>query len=247
MPATPSTAWRSPPPTSAGAGVSARHSWRHRSEGGFDARRYDVAALPEADAKAFVAAIHYSGTHPAVGLSTGPGWPVWLLGDGGAGRRAWLGQLQRPGAAAPCRDQASDATYLGRTLPRRVLLPDGRVLSERAQSKLRNDERGHGYAERELVRFGAPPQPPGEAGDAWLRGARRAAHGRQVLHGGNHRYAFRLSARRRLVAIGLSAAAYPRRWLRGRPLSWLPWRPALAVRLRLLRMNGGHPAAPAGA
>ena len=31
-----------------------RHSWRHRSEGGFDARRYDVAARSEADAKAFI-------------------------------------------------------------------------------------------------------------------------------------------------------------------------------------------------
>jgi hypothetical protein len=33
---------------------------------------------------------------------------------------------------------------------------------------------------------------------------------RSVLHGGNHRYAFRRGARRRLVAVGLAAAAYPK-------------------------------------
>jgi hypothetical protein len=38
-----------------------RHSWRHRSEGGFDASRYDVALLAESEARTFVEANHYSG------------------------------------------------------------------------------------------------------------------------------------------------------------------------------------------
>jgi len=42
-----------------------RHSWRHRSDGGFDPDRYRVAPIEEATAKAFVTAHHYSGTYPA--------------------------------------------------------------------------------------------------------------------------------------------------------------------------------------
>lgn len=42
-----------------------RHSWRHRSEGGFDSRRYSVGPLAELDAKRFVVRHHYSGTFPA--------------------------------------------------------------------------------------------------------------------------------------------------------------------------------------
>lgn len=42
-----------------------RQSWRHLSEGGFDATRYVVEPVPEADAKAFVVARHYSRSYPA--------------------------------------------------------------------------------------------------------------------------------------------------------------------------------------
>ncbi|MGW6145873.1 hypothetical protein ACWFR4_49090, partial [Streptomyces sp. NPDC055140] len=42
-----------------------RHSWRHLSEGGFDARRYAVEMLPEKAAKNFVVGHHYSGTFPS--------------------------------------------------------------------------------------------------------------------------------------------------------------------------------------
>ncbi|MEU9158487.1 hypothetical protein AB0D59_50200 [Streptomyces sp. NPDC048417] len=38
-------------------------SWRHVSEGGFDARCYAVEPLPEEDAKAFVLQHHYSASH----------------------------------------------------------------------------------------------------------------------------------------------------------------------------------------
>ncbi|CCK24436.1 hypothetical protein BN159_0057 [Streptomyces davaonensis JCM 4913] len=40
-------------------------SWRHVSEGGFDARRYTVEPLPEEEAKAFVLAHHYSASYPS--------------------------------------------------------------------------------------------------------------------------------------------------------------------------------------
>ncbi|MEV6683393.1 hypothetical protein AB0N09_42065 [Streptomyces erythrochromogenes] len=48
-----------------------RHSWRHLSEGGFDARRYLVELIPERLAKAFVLEHHYSGSFPAARLSFG--------------------------------------------------------------------------------------------------------------------------------------------------------------------------------
>ena len=118
--------------------------------------------------------------------------------------------MSPPATSAPF-TKASNAAYLGRTTSRRVrLLPDGRLLSERALSRIRGEERGHAYAERELVRFGARPRRPGEPACDWLRGALRAAGVRPVLHGGNHSYAFRLGAGRRLVAKGLPAAAYPK-------------------------------------
>jgi hypothetical protein len=46
-------------------------SWRHRSEGGFDATRYDVAPIAEAEARAYVVQHHYSGSYPAARLRYG--------------------------------------------------------------------------------------------------------------------------------------------------------------------------------
>lgn len=125
-------------------------------------------------------------------------------------RRTAAGELVFPGHIGTIY-QASNAEYLGRTTPRRILLlPDGRVLSERAPSKVRGDEQGQAYLERQLVLFGARARRPGEAGAAWLRDALPAAGGRSIVHRGNHRYAFRVGARRRLVAVGLPAAANPK-------------------------------------
>src|SRR5262245_57523978 len=42
-----------------------RHSWVHRRDGGFDARRYRVADLPESDARSFVEAHHCARSWPA--------------------------------------------------------------------------------------------------------------------------------------------------------------------------------------
>lgn len=49
-----------------------QHSWRHRSEGGFDRSRYDVAPIAgDTTASAFVLAHHYSGTYPSARLRYG--------------------------------------------------------------------------------------------------------------------------------------------------------------------------------
>lgn len=47
------------------------HSWRHRSDGGFDSSRYEAAAIDELGAKEFVIAHHYSGSVPASRLRIG--------------------------------------------------------------------------------------------------------------------------------------------------------------------------------
>ncbi len=48
-----------------------RHTWRHASQGGFDADLYDVVPLDESVARAFVTRHHYSGTYPAGRLAYG--------------------------------------------------------------------------------------------------------------------------------------------------------------------------------
>lgn len=108
--------------------------------------------------------------------------------------------------------QASNAEYLGRTGSRRVLLlPDGGVLSERALSKVRGEERGPRLRRaraRALRRAASATRRAGRAVAEGGVGGRLCV--RSIVHRGNHRYGFRLGARRRLVAVGLPAAAYPK-------------------------------------
>jgi hypothetical protein len=47
------------------------HSWRHKSEGGFDASRYTVEPITEQAAKSFVVREHYSGAYPAAKFRLG--------------------------------------------------------------------------------------------------------------------------------------------------------------------------------
>ena len=88
--------------------------------------------------------------------------------------------------------QALGARYVGRAQPNTMLLlPDGRSLSPRAVSKIRNGERGREYAAAQLVAAGAAPLD----GDArgWLdRELPRVV--RRVRHPGNLKYVFALDA-----------------------------------------------------
>jgi hypothetical protein len=96
--------------------------------------------------------------------------------------------------------QAHNGIYLVRGTPRTLtLLPDGRVLSERAQQKVRSGERGVGYAVRRLVACGAAPPASLEPGllRPWLR-EWRARLCRVVRHRGNYKYAWAISRRVRL-------------------------------------------------
>lgn len=85
----------------------------------------------------------------------------------------------------------SSATYLGRTRPRSVwLTPAGTVLSDRALSKLRTDDRGAAYAYAVLRQHGAPPRCLGETGPAYVGRALSEGPFRRMHHRGNHIYAF---------------------------------------------------------
>jgi hypothetical protein len=108
--------------------------------------------------------------------------------------------------------QAASSIYAGRGTPRAILmLPDGRVLNERALSKLRNLEVGHEYVEQLLRQFGAPPRR-GATPSEWIPGALAAAGVRRLRHPGNHRYLFRLGDRasKRSVTIALPVLPYPK-------------------------------------
>lgn len=90
--------------------------------------------------------------------------------------------------------QAHNGAYLGRSRPRTLRLrPDGSVLSDRAVQKLRSGDRGWRYVAETLVRAGAEPLSDETQLAAW---ARRwvAAVTRPSRHGGNHRYAWGLTA-----------------------------------------------------
>lgn len=91
--------------------------------------------------------------------------------------------------------QAHNAVFLGRAGANTLrLLPDGRVFSKRAISKIRARERGWRYAVEQLVTAGAPE--PTEDLRTWLPGALAAAT-RKVRHPGNWKYAWALSRRDR--------------------------------------------------
>src|SRR5262245_42741406 len=95
--------------------------------------------------------------------------------------------------------QAHNAAYLGRGTPRTLtLLPDGSVLSDRAQQKVRSADRGVAYAVRRLVECGAAPPAAHEPQllRSWLREWRTRLC-RVVRHRGNHKYAWALNRRAR--------------------------------------------------
>lgn len=218
---------------------------------------YEVAAIPEKDAKDFVVTHHYSASYPAarfrfglhrhgalVGVavfSVPMGWGVlkqlpgphetqselgrfvlldevpgngetWFLARCFEGLRA---QHQRgvisfsdpvPRTTQAGRQifaghvgtiyQASNGVFLGRGKARTLrLLPDGRVFSDRAISKIRNLERGRSYAAQILQGYGADAldenDPRGWL-EHWLPQLTRP-----LKHPGNLKYAWTLERRDR--------------------------------------------------
>lgn len=110
--------------------------------------------------------------------------------------------------------QASNALYAGRSCARTHLFaPDGRPISPRALSKIRNQERGARYAERMLIDRGAPPRAFGESPVSWLRSIARAPGFERRRHPGNLAYVFGLDAvaRTELRQLHRGGQRYPKR------------------------------------
>lgn len=94
--------------------------------------------------------------------------------------------------------QATNAAYCGRATPRTViLLPDGRVLSDRSAQKVRQQERGYEHVERMLTGLGASIPRAGQDPAEWLREALGEIGARRMRHRGVHRYVFRLGRNHR--------------------------------------------------
>lgn len=88
--------------------------------------------------------------------------------------------------------QSLNAIFTGTGTKRKLsLLPDGRVMSERAISKIRKKESGWRYAAALLEECGAPPAPEEpELLRQWL--ALQRVRLRRLAHPGNYRYLFPL-------------------------------------------------------
>ncbi|MFC5358118.1 hypothetical protein [Azospirillum himalayense] len=90
--------------------------------------------------------------------------------------------------------QAHNATFAGRAAARWLWIDrNGQVVSPRALSKIRMQERGHAYAERQIIATGADARRPGEEPSDWLRRVLREPTFRRVKHPGNFAYVFGLT------------------------------------------------------
>lgn len=110
--------------------------------------------------------------------------------------------------------QASNALYCGRSSPRRLLYaPDGSVISERALSKLRLEERGWPHCYRRLIAAGAPERQRGELLAEWVRRVTTRPGWERRRHDGNLTYVFGLTkpARDSLREIHGAGLPYPKR------------------------------------
>jgi hypothetical protein len=93
--------------------------------------------------------------------------------------------------------QAHNGVYTGRSKPEtKWLLPDGTVFESRAGNKVKAGDQGREYAERTLVRFGAPPLRRREDPRAWVDEWKRRLC-RPLKHTGNFRYLWALGRRDR--------------------------------------------------
>jgi hypothetical protein len=120
-------------------------------------------------------------------------------------RTSVAGDLVKPGHIGTIY-QAHNARYVGRATPETLTLDrEGRVVSRRSISKLRNDEAGAAGAYHRLLLAGAPPRRLGESGPAYCTRALRDGPFRTIKHPGNLTYCWSL---RPDVVIRLPAKPY---------------------------------------
>lgn len=123
------------------------------------------------------------------------------------------GTLWKPGHIG-CVYQALNARFVGRSAARTLLMTDeGTVVSERALSKIRNDERGARYAYEQLRQLGAPARGALETGREYVERVTALDLFRRLRHPGNLAYTWALGSRstRRLVERSMPPALpYPK-------------------------------------
>ena len=108
--------------------------------------------------------------------------------------------------------QALNAHCRGRARARSLLLmPNGRVASERALSKIRSEDTGRDYAEKQLLDAGAPVRNFLETPANWLKRLEAEGFFDKVRHPGNWVYAFPLTPRAKQASKRLPMEAYPKK------------------------------------
>lgn len=89
--------------------------------------------------------------------------------------------------------QALNAIYTGRAWARTVwILPDGTIMNGVALQKIREQKRGHRYAERILTAWGMRPMRDDDDPKKWLAEAKSTCRVRTHRHPGNHQYVWTL-------------------------------------------------------
>jgi len=100
--------------------------------------------------------------------------------------------------------------YVGRSSKRTdLIMPDGRPISSRAISKIRNAECGQRYALDSLLRAGARPPRDSEPRATWLADLERTGFLKRSRHPGCHTYLFPLTKAARIAARKVPSLPYP--------------------------------------
>lgn len=106
--------------------------------------------------------------------------------------------------------QALSADLRGRSSSRTdQIMPNGKILSPRAISKIRAQDTGAAYAERQLVDAGASKRKHGEEPASWIGRLQKEGHLRPRRHPGNLVYTFSLTKAARLASRDKPKLAYP--------------------------------------
>lgn len=110
--------------------------------------------------------------------------------------------------------QASGFRMVGRSSPRTLVLTrEGLVMSERALSKIRNQEQGHAYAYQQMVAAGAPKRQFGEDPREYVRRALQSGCFTRHRHPGNFVYTYAVGSpqeKRRTTQGFPPALPYPK-------------------------------------
>ena len=102
------------------------------------------------------------------------------------------------------------ARYTGRSSPRTdLIMPNGRPISSRAISKIRNAECGQRYAMESLLQAGAWRPRGSESRSEWLADLERCGFLRRQRHPGCHTYIFPLTRAARIAVRKVPDLPYP--------------------------------------